>query len=89
MATLTIEITDGLKTYIERQVASGAFKDSSAVVQALFDVAVLAERRDEIDQKLLEAEDEFERGECAPWRPGDTHQLLRDLLHQRGLDAKT
>jgi Arc/MetJ-type ribon-helix-helix transcriptional regulator len=88
MNTLTIEITDDMKEFVDRRVAAGDFKDTSAVVQALFNVAILAERRTELDQKLLDAEGEIARGECAPWQPGDAHKLLQELRHQRGLDAK-
>jgi Arc/MetJ-type ribon-helix-helix transcriptional regulator len=88
MATLTIEITDDMKKYVDRQIAKGGFKDGSAVVHALLNVALVAERRAEIDQKLLEAVDQVERGECAPWQPGDARKLLQEIVRQRGPNGK-
>jgi Arc/MetJ-type ribon-helix-helix transcriptional regulator len=88
MATLTIEITDDMKKYVDRQIAKGGFKDGSAVVHALFNVALVAEKRAEIDQKLLEAIDEIERGECAPWQPGDASKLLQEIVRERGHNGK-
>jgi Arc/MetJ-type ribon-helix-helix transcriptional regulator len=76
MTTMTIELTEDMKEFVDRRVAAGAFKDGAAVIQALFHVALAAERRDAIDQKLMNAIDEIESGECAPWEPGDAHKLL-------------
>jgi len=83
METMTIEITDDMKKYVDRQIASGGFKDGSAVVQAFFSVALLGERRREIDQKLLEAVDQADRGECVPWHPGDAQGLFRQISGDR------
>ena len=83
METMTIELTDSMKDYVNRKVAAGGFKDGSAVVQALVSVAILAETRGEIDQKLLEAVDQIERGECAPWQPGEGRRLLQEMIRQR------
>jgi Arc/MetJ-type ribon-helix-helix transcriptional regulator len=88
MATLTIEITDDMKKYVDRQIAKGGFKDDSAVVHALFNAALVAERRAEIDQKLLDALDEIDRGACAPWQPGDAGKLLQEIVRQRGPNGK-
>lgn len=79
METLTVQITDDMKKYVDRQIAAGAFKDSSAVVRSLFSVALLQQEREEIDRKLLEAIDEIDRGECTPWHPGDAGKLLQEI----------
>ncbi len=84
METMTIEITDDMKKYVDRQIASGGFKDGSAVVQAFFSVALLGERRSEFDQKLLEAV-----GECVPWHPGDAQGLFQQIPPDRAQDRQT
>ena len=89
MTTLTIEITEDIKEFVDRRVASGSFKDSNSVVLALFHAALLAERRNEIDQKLLEAMDEIDRGECTPWQPGDARKLLDEITRQRSPNGTT
>jgi Arc/MetJ-type ribon-helix-helix transcriptional regulator len=86
---MTIELTDDMKKYIDRQIASGGFKDNGAVVHALFEVALLAERRDEVDRLLVEAIDEIDRGEVAPWQAGDAQKLLQELAHQRKANGKS
>lgn len=78
MATMTIELTNEMKEFVDRRVAADAFKDGAAVVQALFNVALAAERRDTIDQKLLDAVDE----------PGDAHKLLHEIQRQRATNGK-
>jgi Arc/MetJ-type ribon-helix-helix transcriptional regulator len=83
METMTIEITDDMKRYLDRQIASGGFKDGSAVVRALFSVVLLADRREEIDQKLLDADAHADRGDCVAWQPGSTHELLRQITRDR------
>ncbi len=89
MATLTIEITDDMKKYVDRQIAKGGFKDGSAVMHADLQCRrFVAEKRAEIDQKLLEAIDEIERGECAPWQPGDASKLLQEIVRERGRNGK-
>ena len=89
METLTIEITPDIKGYVERKLASGRFKDPSAVVQMLFDVAMRAETRQKIDQMLIEGIDQIDRGECAPWRPAEDRTMLQEMIHERKLNGKT
>jgi Arc/MetJ-type ribon-helix-helix transcriptional regulator len=89
MATLTIEITDTMKEYVDRKTVTGGFKDSSAFVQALIDIAILAETRAHVDQALLEAVDQVERGECIPWEPGESRRLLHEMIRQRRTNGTT
>jgi Arc/MetJ-type ribon-helix-helix transcriptional regulator len=89
MVTLAVEITDTMKKYVDRKIQSGDFRDSSAVVQALFNAALRAEARNQIDEKLLEAVDQIERGEFAPWQPGEGRRLLQEMTRQRAVNGTT
>ncbi len=89
MPMLTVEISDSVKQFVDRKIQAGGFKDTSAVVQALFDVAIRAEQRSAIDQQLLDAFEEIERGECAPWQPEEDRKLLQEMINQRLVNAKT
>jgi putative addiction module CopG family antidote len=88
MATVTIELTDRMKSFVERKVQSGNFKDTNEVVQALLDVAIRFETRAEINKKLLASIEQIERGECAPWDPAEDRKLLQEMIRQRFSDAK-
>jgi Arc/MetJ-type ribon-helix-helix transcriptional regulator len=85
---MTIEITDTMKEYVDRKVQTGTFKDSNAVVQALFDAAIRAEARAKIDGLLLEAADQIDHGECSPWQPGEARKLLQELIRGRQTTGK-
>jgi Arc/MetJ-type ribon-helix-helix transcriptional regulator len=87
METITIEIPDRLKNFVDRKIQSGSFKNSSDVVQALVDVAICAETRVEIDKKLLHSINQIEGGECAPWDPAEDRMLLQVMIRQRIVDA--
>lgn len=89
MATLNVEITEPMKQYVDRQIASGGFKNESAVVRALFDVAILGQKRQEVDQMLLVAVDQIERGECSPWQPGESKKMLDEIIRQRNSNGQT
>lgn len=89
MPTLTVEISDTVKQFVDCKIQAGVFKDTSAVVHALFDVAIRAEQRSAIDKQLLDALEEVERGECAPWQPEEDRKLLQAMILQRLVNAKT
>lgn len=89
MATMTIEITDSMKEYVDRKVASGGFNSSSDVMQRLLNLAMRAEVREQVEKDLLEAIDDIDRGDCAPWQPGEHRKLLQELLRQRSANGKT
>jgi Arc/MetJ-type ribon-helix-helix transcriptional regulator len=82
MIELNIEITAAMKEYADRKIATGAFKTTTEVVHSLFNVAMLAERKAEIDRKLLEALDQIERGEFSPWEPGEGQRILDDVIRR-------
>jgi Arc/MetJ-type ribon-helix-helix transcriptional regulator len=88
MATVTIELTDRMMKFVDGKVQSGSFKDANEAVQALLDVAIRVESRAEIDKKLLEALDQIERGECAPWNPAEDRKMLQEMIRERFLDAE-
>jgi Arc/MetJ-type ribon-helix-helix transcriptional regulator len=78
---MTIEITDRMMEYVDRKVASGAFKDD--VVQMLLDAALRAEARGHLERELLAGIDDIEQGKCTPWKPGEHKALLQELIRQR------
>jgi putative addiction module CopG family antidote len=88
MATITVELTEPMKNFVDRKVQSGDFKNSSEVVQALLDVAIRAETRAKLDQRLLAGLDQIERGECSPWEPAEDRRVLQEMIRNRMVDAK-
>jgi hypothetical protein len=57
--------------YVEDQVASGKFSDPIACVKTLIAEAIQLRARKEIEDKLLVAVDQYERGECTEWTKED------------------
>ena len=74
MAILTVEIPDALKDLLDREIASGRFRDSSVLVQSLLEIALPSEWREQAEQKIDEALGEIERGDTAAWKKGDASQ---------------
>ena len=83
MATLTVEIPDALKDRLDREVASGRFKDSSALVQELLETAMRTKWKEDAERKIDEALDEVERGEIVPWKKGDGARMGREYLQEK------
>jgi Arc/MetJ-type ribon-helix-helix transcriptional regulator len=83
MATLTVEIPDALKDRLDREVASGRFKDSSTLVQSLLEIAMRSQWKEETEQKIDEALDEIERGEVIPLQKGDCGRMGREYLKEK------
>jgi antitoxin ParD1/3/4 len=90
MATLNVTIPDALKEFVDREVASGRFKDASAYVRLLIaeamesrDIEFSDEEKERIDQMLLESLDSFERGEHAPVRPDEFEEVARRMVEQK------
>lgn len=89
MATLTVEIPDALKDRLDREVASGRFKDSSTLVQLLLETAMRSQWKEDAEQKIDEALDEIERGEVVPLQKGDCAKMGREYLNEkRAREAK-
>jgi Arc/MetJ-type ribon-helix-helix transcriptional regulator len=90
MATLTVEIPDALKERLDREVASGRFKDNSTLVRVLLEVAMRSQWKEDAEQKIDEALDEVERGDVAPWRKGDCAKMGREYVNEkRAREAKS
>ena len=84
MTHMTFELPDSLKAHVDARIAAGEFPNTSAYLQALIAVD---RRRAEIDLTLLESLDEYKRGECSEWKPGDTRRLWEEIKqHRRGAD---
>ncbi len=90
MATLTVEITDDLNARLDREFASGRFKDRNALVQLLLEAAIRMKWKEDAERKIDEALDEYERGEFTPWQMGDCEKMGREYLKEkRAREAKS
>lgn len=90
MATVTIEITDASKEFMEREIASGRFKDASALVQLALEQLMRTQWKDDCERKIDEALDEYERGDVTPWQKGDCAKMGREYLKEkRAREAKS
>ena len=83
MATLTVEIPDALKERLDREVASGRFKDRNTLVQMLLEAGIRSQWKDDAEHKIDEALDEVERGEVVPYQKGDCAKMGREYLHEK------
>jgi Arc/MetJ-type ribon-helix-helix transcriptional regulator len=83
MATLTVEITDALKERLDHEVASGRFKDNSALVQTLLESAIHMQWKEEMEQKIDEALDEIDRGDDVPLKKGDCARMAREFFEEK------
>ena len=89
MADMNITIPDSMKEFVDTKVGAGRLKDASAYMQLLIEEAMEAEdndfseeQRERIDQMLLESTASFERGECAPLRPGEFEEVAKRVIEQ-------
>jgi Arc/MetJ-type ribon-helix-helix transcriptional regulator len=89
MPTISVNIPDPMKDFVDREVGSGRFRDASAFVQLLIAEAMESQEvlfsdadRERIDQLLLESLDSFDRGEYAPVSPGEFEELARGMVEQ-------
>jgi len=80
---MTVEITDDLKERLDREVASGRFKDRDTLVQALLEAAIRIHWKECAENKLDEALDEIERGDVAPWLKDDCARMGREYLQEK------
>jgi Arc/MetJ-type ribon-helix-helix transcriptional regulator len=83
MSSITIDLPDAMKDFLEHQVHSGRFKDRSSVVQELIAEAVRNQWRQETDEKLRESLAEYERGEGVRWKKGDCEKMVREYLKRK------
>jgi antitoxin ParD1/3/4 len=61
MSTITIELPDALKAFIDERVAEGGYRDASEFVQSLLEAELLRRVGREVDELLLEAGDDVFR----------------------------
>jgi Arc/MetJ-type ribon-helix-helix transcriptional regulator len=89
MATVTIDISDTAKDFMDREIASGRFKDTNALMQTALDHLMRTQWKELADRKINEALDEYERGDFTPWQDGDCEKMGREYLQQkRAREAK-
>lgn len=90
MATLTAEITDDLQNRLDRELATGRFKDRNDLVQILLETAIRAQWKKEVEDKIDEALDEIERGDFVVHKKGDCGRMGREYLKEkRAREAKS
>ena len=90
MATLTAEITDELQERLDREFATGRFKDRNDLVQILLETAIRAQWKMDVEDKIDEALDEIERGNVVVHKKGDCGRLGREYLKEkRATEAKS
>jgi Arc/MetJ-type ribon-helix-helix transcriptional regulator len=83
MATVTIQINDASKEFMDRQIASGQFKDNSALMQEALNQLMRTQWKADADQKIDEALNEYERGEFTPWQKRDCEKMGREYLKEK------
>jgi Arc/MetJ-type ribon-helix-helix transcriptional regulator len=89
MATLTINVPDTMKEFMDREINSGRFKDASMFVQILIaeaienqDVGFSEAEKERIDQLLLESLASYERSEAVPVQRGEFEELAKQMVEQ-------
>ena len=80
MAKISIEVPDSINEFIEREVALGRYESASKLIESVLN---RAKWRADVEDKLEEALDECERGDCATWTKGDFGKLGEQTLQQR------
>ena len=83
MATITVEITDDLNERLDREFASGQFKDRNALVQILLETAIRTKWKEDVENKIDEALDEIERGDFVVHKKGDCGRMGREYLKEK------
>lgn len=83
MPTITLEITDDVKECLDRELASGHFKDANELVQKLLMAGIRSKWKDDVENKIDEALADVERGDVVPWKKGDCAKLGREYLHDK------
>ena len=56
------------------------------LISALWESMTQDPKKERIEQLLLEAVDQVDRGECAPWQPGEGRKILDEVTrrHESG-----
>jgi Arc/MetJ-type ribon-helix-helix transcriptional regulator len=82
MTSITVDIPDVMKEFLEQQVRAGRYKNNSTFVQMLIAEAARNQWRQEADEKLRESLQEYERGQGVLWQNGDCEKMVREYLKQ-------
>jgi Arc/MetJ-type ribon-helix-helix transcriptional regulator len=92
MTTVTVELPEAMKEFIDNEIAAGRYESASAFFQALVaciqqpggnGVQSMIQHRAEINELLREAEDAYERGEYTVHKPGDIRRMYEEIKRQR------
>jgi len=73
MSTLDIILPDPLRAFVDDQVAQRGYRNASEFVQALIEAEQLRDRRQDIENQLLEAAD----GPFTDWTDDDITDIER------------
>ena len=75
---------------MDREIATGRFKDTSTLVQMALDHLMRTQWKEDVERKIDEALDEYERGDFTPWQKGDCAKMGREYLKEkRAREAKS
>lgn len=80
MTKVTFELPETMKSQVDERVTEGEFPNTSAYLQTLIARDL---QRAEIDRKLQEGLDDYERGDFSVWKKGDTQKLLDEIIARR------
>ena len=80
MVQMSIEMPEDFKAFIDKKVNDGVFENANDFFQAIVAREV---RIGEIENAVLEAEQEYQRGEYTEWIPGSTQKILDEVLRRR------
>lgn len=88
MKSMVIEMPEKMKEFVEQEVSQGNFQTPSALFQALVADLIRARAKKDLEQSLLDALDEYERGEYTVWKKGDTRKLAEDIIERHRASQK-
>lgn len=88
MESIVIEVPEKMKQFVEQQVRQGNYQSASAMFQSLVADLIRTRARKELEQSLVDALDEYERGECTEWTRDDIQIIKDDYIRRCQLAAK-
>ena len=82
MESMMIEMPEKMKKFVEQEVHQGNFQTTSALFQSLVADMIRMRAKKEVEQSLLDALDEYERGECTEWTKDDIQKIKEDYIRR-------
>jgi antitoxin ParD1/3/4 len=78
--TINVHLPDGMKAFVDAQVAAGGYTGPSEYVQALIRQALEADERRELEARLLVGVEELERGDSQEMTKDEWARIKREYL---------